>query len=299
MNHQSPKLEELAPEVPGRKEPPVCLSIAGLDPSGGAGVLADVRAFAAFGCFPAAAVTSVTFQNTEGVFGAESQSAESVRRQIDPVFDDFAVGAVKTGMLPDAEVIRSVSNVLRERKVEKLVVDPVVRSTSGFDLIDDRALESLVESLFPVATLVTPNLPEAERIAGFDIKTRSDIVEAGNAMVEKGAPAVLIKGGHIPEKRAPESTGEIRIADREAVDFLFIEGGVVEVRAPFYHTDATHGTGCVLSSSIAACLARGDDLKSAVTKAKMFVNKAIASAPLIGKGHAPINIDRDLLREAD
>lgn len=285
--------EDLKPEPVVRTEPAVCLSIAGLDPSGGAGVLADVRTFAAFGCFPAAAITSVTFQNTEGVFGSVSQSPENVRRQILPVFDDYEVAAVKTGMLPDAGVINAVADIVIDRQVGKLVVDPVVRSTSGFDLIDDAALDSLIENLFPLAALVTPNLPEAERIAGFSIKSVEDISRAAGKMRDLGARNVLIKGGHIPG----EETGEFRIETRKAIDFLFLGEDLLTLEAEYIETDATHGTGCVLSSAIAARLATGSDIENAVRSAKSFVNKAIRSAPLVGKGHSPINIDPRLVPE--
>ncbi|QQS42489.1 MAG: bifunctional hydroxymethylpyrimidine kinase/phosphomethylpyrimidine kinase [Acidobacteriota bacterium] len=285
--------KDLKPVTVLRTEPAVCLSIAGLDPSGGAGILADVRTFAAFGCFPAAAVTSVTFQNTEGVFGSVSQSPECVRRQIVPVFDDYEVAAVKTGMLPDSGVIKAVADVVLDRRVERLVVDPVVRSTSGFDLIDDAALRSLIENLFPIAALVTPNLPEAERIAGFAIESLEDISKAAGKMRDLGAKNVLIKGGHVPG----EETGEFRIETRKAVDFLFLGEDLVKLEAEYIETDATHGTGCVLSSAIAARLATGSELEGAVRSAKLFVNKAIRSAPLVGKGHSPINIDPRLVDE--
>lgn len=293
MQRPKARSEGLRPEPSLRTEPVVCLSIAGLDPSGGAGILADVRTFAAFGCFPAAAVTSVTFQNTEGVFGAVSQSPDTVRSEIEPVFDDLEIAAVKTGMLPDAGVIETVSGILQDRGVKRLVVDPVVRSTSGYDLIDDAALRSLIDALFPLATVVTPNLPEAERISGMKIEGRSAIVEAAGRIRELGARNVLIKGGHIPG----EVGGEFRIEKRKAVDFLFIGEDLTEIDDEFIETDATHGTGCVLSSAIAAGLALGSDLETAVRSAKSFVNKAIRSAPLIGKGHSPINIDPRLVRD--
>ncbi|MCO6512434.1 MAG: bifunctional hydroxymethylpyrimidine kinase/phosphomethylpyrimidine kinase [Aridibacter famidurans] len=283
--------EDLKPVPVVRTESAVCLSVAGLDPSGGAGVLADVRTFAAFGCFPAAAITSVTFQNTEGVFGSVSQSPEIVTRQVLPVFDDYEVAAVKTGMLPDSGVIKAVADVLVERQVERLVVDPVVRSTSGFDLIDDAALKSLIEHLFPLALLVTPNLPEAERITGLTIESVEDISKSAGRMRDLGARNVLIKGGHIPG----EVTGEFRIETRKAVDFLFLGEDPVMLEAEYIETDATHGTGCVLSSAIAARLAAGSDLENAARSAKSFVNKAIRSAPLVGKGHSPINIDPRLV----
>ncbi|HUF05281.1 MAG TPA: bifunctional hydroxymethylpyrimidine kinase/phosphomethylpyrimidine kinase [Aridibacter sp.] len=293
MQRPKAKSEGLRVEPPLRTQPVVCLSIAGLDPSGGAGILADVRTFAAFGCFPAAAVTSVTFQNTQAVFGAVSQSPDTVRHQIEPVFDDYDVAAVKTGMLPDAGVIETVAGIIDERGVERLVVDPVVRSTSGFDLIDDAALRSLIDTLFPFSTVVTPNIPEAERISGMDIEGKDSIIEAARRIRELGARNVLIKGGHIP----CEETEEFRIGVRRAVDFLFIGDDLTEIEDEFIETDATHGTGCVLSSAIAAGLASGSDLKSAVRFAKSFVTNAIRSAPLIGKGHSPINIDSDLVRD--
>src|SRR3954471_13107650 len=142
----------------------VCLTIAGLDPSGGAGVVADVKTFTAFGCFAAAAVTSVTFQNTVGVYGAAHESAETVRLQIEAVFVDLPVAAVKTGMLPTEEIIRTVAELLFDNDVKNLIVVPVVRSTSGYDLIDDQALKALREQLFPIARIIPPNIPEAERI---------------------------------------------------------------------------------------------------------------------------------------
>src|SRR5687767_9539602 len=173
-------------------KPPVCLTIAGLDPSGGAGIIADIKTFSAFGCFAAAAVASITFQNTIGVFGSEHQSAEGLRRQIAPVVEDYNVAAVKTGMLPTREVIDEVAKIVRELPGVKLVVDPVVRSTSGFDLIDDAALRSLIEFLFPLADLVTPNLPEAERITGLTIRSEDDVRAAAKRMQTMGARAVLI-----------------------------------------------------------------------------------------------------------
>ena len=265
-----------------RTSPTVCLSVAGLDPSGGAGVLADVRTMAAFGCYPAAVVTSVTFQNTQGVFGAESQSAASVSGQMDPIFDDLEVAAVKTGMLPEADVIEAVARVLRERGIENIVVDPVVRSTSGFDLIDDTALRALVERLFPIARVVTPNLPEAERITGKSISDEAGIREAAFVIADMGARNVLIKGGH--------STTAVKDGLRVARDFLLLDGTETTLEGPWYDTTATHGTGCALSSAIAACLALGYGLDESVNLAKKFVSEAIRTAPLVGRGSSPINL---------
>src|SRR5437763_3601523 len=144
--------------------PPVVLTVAGLDPSGGAGVIADAKTFTAFGCFAVAAVTSLTFQHTSGVYGAAHQSAEAVRAQVLPIVEDFGVACAKTGMLPTREIIEEVARLFRETNLPAPVIDPVVRSTSGYDLIDDEALRSLMRELFPLARIVTPNIPEAERI---------------------------------------------------------------------------------------------------------------------------------------
>ncbi len=283
MDRQAGEMKNSFGSDSERTNPPVCLSIAGLDPSGGAGILADVRTFSRFGCYATAVVTSVTFQNTKGVFGAEPQSAESVGRQLGPVFDDLNVRSVKTGMLPDAAVIIAVKEVLVEQEAKNIVVDPVVRSTSGFDLIDDDALRALIEHLFTLASLVTPNLPEAERIVSMPVRNEADVRRAADAMMKMGARNVLIKGGHSDFQRDD--------GDRTARDFLFTESGEVVFESPFVETTATHGTGCALSSAIAACLANGHDLETSVSLAKEFVTEAIKTAPLVGGGNSPINLD--------
>ncbi|MEZ5344407.1 MAG: bifunctional hydroxymethylpyrimidine kinase/phosphomethylpyrimidine kinase [Pyrinomonadaceae bacterium] len=259
---------------------PVCLTIAGLDPSGGAGITADIKTFTAFGCFAAAAVSSVTFQNTQGVFGAEHQTGSSVRSQVVPIIDDYAVAAMKTGMLPTAEVIDETASILIEYKLKNIVVDPVVRSTSGFDLISDEALEILVKRLFPISSVVTPNIPEAERITRKSIETERDIDRAAEIISALGAKSVLIKGGHF-------GTGDM------ARDFLFTGGKRLVFEDEFIDTKATHGTGCTLAAAITANLALGNDLAESVKIAKTFVNKAIRSAPNLGKGNSPIGINFD------
>lgn len=258
---------------------PICLSIAGLDPSGGAGIIADVKTIFAFGCFPAAAASSITFQNTQGVYGAVSQTAETVRAQLEPIFADFTVNAVKTGMLPTREVIEESARLIKANDVLHLVVDPVVRSTSGFDLIDDNALRSLIEMLFPLASVITPNIPEAERIAGVALESEEDIHAAAGIMVEMGARNVLIKGGHLV-------FGDGKIAK----DYLFTDEGFQVFEGEFHETGSTHGTGCTLSAAIAANLALGCGLAEAIKISKDFVNEAIRTAPNIGKGHSPINV---------
>ena len=253
---------------------PVALTVAGFDPSGGAGVVADVKTFTAFGCFAAAVVTSLTYQNTTGVYGATHQTAEAVRAQLMPVVEDFQVAGVKTGMLPTREVIREVARAFRETELPAPVVDPVVRSTSGHDLIDDEALAALREELLPLARLLTPNLTEAERLTGMSVRDEREMREAARLLRGMGARAVLVKGGHL---------------EGDALDLLDDEGRVSLFRAPRIRTTATHGTGCTLSAAIAACLARGMSLEESVGSAKRFVTEAVRRAPGLGRGHGPVN----------
>ena len=260
----------------------VCMTIAGLDPSGGAGIIADIKTFTAFGCFAASAISSITFQNTTGVFGAIHQTADAVRRQVEPVIADLEISAIKTGMLPTREIIEETARLIDENKLKNFVADPVVRSTSGFDLIDEEALKSLIEKLFPLSAIVTPNLPEAERIADLKIRNEKDIEKAARIMQDFGAKTVLIKGGHLFES---ERGKKVRIAR----DYLFVGSDLRVFEAEFIETNATHGTGCTLAAAIAANLALGKSLVEAVGTAKRFVTEAIRSAPHLGKGHSAIN----------
>ena len=259
---------------------PVALTIAGFDPSGGAGIIADIKTFTAFDCFAVAAITSLTFQNTMGVFGAAHQTAETVRAQVLPVIEEFRIASAKTGMLPTCEIIRKVARLFRETELPAPVVDPVIRSTSGYNLIDDDALSALIAELMPLARLITPNIPEAERITGLAIEDEDGMRRAARALREMGARAVLVKGGHL---RKIADCG-LRIADCEsrevenaasAVDVLDDEGRVMVFRGEWIETTSTHGTGCTLSAAIAACLGRGLDLETSVETAKRFVADAI------------------------
>ncbi|HKR02406.1 MAG TPA: bifunctional hydroxymethylpyrimidine kinase/phosphomethylpyrimidine kinase [Pyrinomonadaceae bacterium] len=275
------------------KAPPVALTIAGFDPSGGAGVIADVKTFTAFDCFATAAVTSLTFQNTTGVFGAVHQTAEAVRAQVLPVTEDFTVACAKTGMLPTREVIAEVARLFRETSLPAPVVDPVVRSTSGYDLIDDEALHALVQELMPLAQVLTPNIPEAERITGLRIEDEEGMARAARAMREMGARAVLVKGGHLKNADCGlriAGKGEPEVGNApNALDLLDMEGRVTLFRGEWIETTSTHGTGCTLSAAIAACLGHGLILEKAIETAKRFVASAIRHAPGLGHGHGPIN----------
>ncbi|HQR38791.1 MAG TPA: bifunctional hydroxymethylpyrimidine kinase/phosphomethylpyrimidine kinase [Blastocatellia bacterium] len=252
------------------------LVIAGYDPSGGAGVLADIKTLAAFGCYGAAAVTSLTYQNTTGVFGASDASGHVLESQLRPIVDDFTIAAVKTGMLPHADAINTAATVISDLGNVPVVVDPVVRSTSGYDLISDDALAALVTGLFPRATVVTPNVVEAERIVGFPVQSAADMERAARRLVELGAHAALVTGGHLD-------------LDGLAVDVLFDGNGMHTFSDRRVDSTSTHGTGCTLASAIAAGLALDRPLPVAVAAAKTYVTTAIRSAPGLGAGHGPLD----------
>ena len=258
---------------------PVVLSIAGLDPSGGAGLVADIKTIAALGCFPAAALTSITYQNTTGVFGAEHQSAETLRAQVEPIVQDLTVAAAKTGMLPTAEIVAEVARLFAEENLPAPVVDPVVVATSGDVLIDDEAFEILKTKLFPLARLVTPNIPEAEKLAGLSIKSEPDMRHAAEAIQSIGARAVLVKGGH-------------RSVGGQALDILLDENGIfTEFQTDYIEIGDVHGSGCTLSAAIAASLAKGLPLEDSIAAAKKYVTdaiRALKTAPRIGHGAKPL-----------
>ena len=261
-----------------KQAPPVALTIAGLDPSGGAGVLADVRTFAAFGCYPTAVITSLTYQNTTRVFGASHQSGEVVRQQILPIIEDFVVAGVKTGMLPTSEVIAAVARALSETELPSPVVDPVMQATSGDSLIDDTAVETLVRELFPLARVVTPNIPEAERLTGLNIRDVSAMEKAANVIRHSGVRAVLIKGGHFQEP------------DQPAIDVLNDEGKITRFEERRVSGVEIHGSGCTLSAAIAAGLAIGKELEAAVRDAKSFVTELIRNSVKVGHGAMPLYV---------
>jgi hydroxymethylpyrimidine kinase/phosphomethylpyrimidine kinase len=252
---------------------PVVLTIAGIDPSGGAGIVADIKTIAAFGCFPAAAITSITFQNAQRVFGAEHQSAATLRAQVEPIVLDARVAAAKTGMLPTAEIVAEVVRLFREEDLPAPVVDPVMISTSGHDLIGEEAFELVKTELLTVARLVTPNIPEAERLAGFMIRSEDDMRRAAEVIKRLGAPAVLVKGGHRLEPLADRADIPI-----EAVDILIDDAGAfTEFRESYLEVGEVHGSGCTLSAAIAANLALGLPLTDSIASAKHYLTDRIRS----------------------
>lgn len=254
---------------------PAALTIAGSDSSGGAGIQADLRTFAALEVYGASAITAVTSQNTLGVRGVEVLPARFVASQIDAVLDDVPIGAIKTGMLASAAVAEAVVVELTKCNVP-IIVDPVMVAKSGALLLDDDAVAIVGSRLLPLATLVTPNLAEAERLVGFPVRTVDEQERAARLLVDRGAKAALVKGGH---------------SQGDPVDVLFIGETLTlkKLTSPRIDTQHTHGTGCTYSAAIAAFLARGFSLVDAVTKAHAYVATAIAQAPGIGRGHGPLH----------
>ena len=236
---------------------PVALTIAGFDPSGGAGVLADVRTFAVFGVSAVAAVTSLTFQNDREFFGAVHQPAATVRSQVDSLTARYSIACAKTGMLPTAEVVREVAQLFRDEKLPAPVVDPVLMSSSGKRLMEDAAVSVLTNELFPICRVVTPNIPEAETLTGMQITSEAQMREAAAQIRNSGARAVLVKGGHL--------SGDL------SIDVLDDDGEITVFRGERIRGTGLHGSGCILSAAIAAGLGKGMTLESAVEDAKDFV----------------------------
>ncbi|HEX7792451.1 MAG TPA: bifunctional hydroxymethylpyrimidine kinase/phosphomethylpyrimidine kinase [Afipia sp.] len=257
---------------------PIALTIAGSDSSGGAGIQADLKTFAARGVYGASVITALTAQNTQGVTGIHDVPADFITAQIDAVFSDLAVKAVKIGMVASHEAIEAIAAGLIRWSPKHVVLDPVMVATSGDKLLSLDAVDALRTKLFPRANLITPNLPEAAALLGEAIaESEADIERQGRQLLAMGCPAVLIKGGH---GHGPEST-----------DYLIDKTSVVRLAAPRIATSNTHGTGCSLSSAIAAELAKGQSLEAAVRAAKAYVSAAIAASDRldVGHGHGPIH----------
>jgi hydroxymethylpyrimidine/phosphomethylpyrimidine kinase len=262
---------------------PIILTIAGFDPSGGAGIIADLKTFTAFGCMPTAAITSLTFQNTLGIQGARHQTAETVREQVMAIMAESPIAAVKTGMLPTAEIVREVARLFREEELPAPVVDPVLRSTSGYELMEADAIEVVLAELIPLARVITPNIPEAETLTGLCIKDEEGMRAAAGRLREMGARAVLIKGGHLKQRSeagGQKAEGRRQKAEKagtalQAIDVLDDGGRVTVFPGEWIDSPPVRGTGCMLSAAIAACLGKGMELEEAVRVAKSFVSDAI------------------------
>ncbi|MDB9425851.1 bifunctional hydroxymethylpyrimidine kinase/phosphomethylpyrimidine kinase [Microcystis aeruginosa CS-564/01] len=253
----------------------IALTIAGSDSGGGAGIQADLKTFAFHRVHGTSALTCVTAQNTLGVERVESLSPEMVTAQIDAVVRDFGVSAVKTGMLFSSEIIEAVAEAIERWRLISLVVDPVMVSRVGAKLIDDRAVDSLFDSLIPLASIVTPNRYEAQLLSGIEINDFETMKAAAEIIFQKSATPVLVKGGGMK--------GRLR-----GVDICFDGQEWETFKTRNVETDNTHGTGCTLSAAIAANLALGDDLKIAVKKAKDYITNALEHSLAIGQGTGPV-----------
>jgi hydroxymethylpyrimidine/phosphomethylpyrimidine kinase len=252
---------------------PQILTIAGSDSGGGAGIQADIKAIQANGGFALSVITSITAQNTKAVLAAEDLSVALIEQQIDAVFDDFEIAAVKTGMLSSSAIVEAVARALAARKIEKLVVDPVMISKSGYPLLREEAIETVRERLLPLALLVTPNRHEAELLGGIKVTGEKDAREAGLRILETGCRAVLIKGGHLDETHS--------------TDYLVTARGMLPYPGERIDTKNTHGTGCTYSAALATWLGRGLELEEAVARSKRYVTGAIRHSLGIGHGNGP------------
>jgi hydroxymethylpyrimidine/phosphomethylpyrimidine kinase len=257
------------------KRLPCALSIAGSDPSGGAGIQADLKTFTALRVYGMTVITAVTAQNTLGVTGVYPLTPEQVAAQIDAVLSDIGTDAAKTGMLFDVPIIDVVVAAVKRYQIKHLVVDPVMIAKGGHPLLRSEAEMAMRERLLPCAAVITPNLPEAEALTGLTIHTRDDMVRAAKSLVAMGAGAVVVKGGHLEGEPAD--------------DLLLVDGTVEWLHADRIPTRHTHGTGCTFSAAITAGLAHGLPLREAVWQAKRFITLAIQRAPGLGAGHGPTN----------
>jgi hydroxymethylpyrimidine/phosphomethylpyrimidine kinase len=254
------------------------LSIAGSDSGGGAGIQADLKTFSALGCFGMTAITAITAQNTQGVRAIHGVPPEILKAQIEAVAEDIGVDAVKIGMLHSPEVVHVVAQAIRQYGLKKVVLDPVMVATSGDRLMADETVQVLVKELFPLATVITPNLDEAELLLGHRIAGIEALEPAARQLLALGANAVLLKGGHLQGS--------------EVVDVLLRPGqAALRMASPRIESRNVHGTGCTLSSAIAAYLALGQDLPQAVTQARAYILRAIAAGADVhtGHGHGPLN----------
>ena len=250
------------------------LTIAGSDSGAGAGIQADLKTFAAHGVYGTSAITAITAQNTIGVTAVLAVNVKLVGAQIDAIIADIGAHAVKTGMLANAAIIDLVANKIRQHRLKNIVVDPVMVATSGDLLIEKSAVAALRSKLVPLAGVVTPNIPEAEVLTGMKLRSADEIREAAKRIVQMGAKTVLIKGGHL---KGP------------AMDIFYDGKNFTALKAPRIRTKNTHGTGCTLSAAIAANLAKGQQIETAVTNAKRYITDALRHSYRIGAGHSPVH----------
>jgi len=250
------------------------LTIAGSDSGAGAGIQADLKTFAALGVYGTTALTAITAQNTVGVTQVLALSPKLVGAQIDAIIDDIGAHALKTGMLANAAIIDMVAKKIREHRLKNIVVDPVMVATSGDLLIQKNAVAALRTKLIPLATVVTPNIAEAEELTGMKLRSSEEMREAARLISNMGAEIVIIKGGHL---KGP------------AMDLFYDGRKFTSLNAPRIRTKNTHGTGCTFSAAIAAYLAKGEKIDSAVALAKKFITRAIQLSFSIGAGHSPVN----------
>ena len=257
---------------------PRVLSIAGSDSGGGAGIQADLKTMSALGCYGMTAITALTAQNTTGVRSIHAVPLSMLDDQIDAVLEDIGADAVKIGMLHSAETVRAVAAAIDRHHLQRVVLDPVMIATSGAVLIDEEAISVIVHELFPKATVITPNLDEAGLLVRRKLQSESEMEVAARQLVDMGARAVLVKGGHL--------------AGDSVADLLLVRGGEpVWMRAPRIHTPNTHGTGCTLSSAIASYLALGCSLQDAVHRAREYIHGALEAGATVrtGSGSGPLN----------
>jgi len=255
------------------------LTIAGSDSGGGAGIQADLKTISAMGCYGMSVITALTAQNTKGVTGIHAVPPDFAGKQMEAVFSDIGVDAVKIGMLYSAELIETVAQVLKKYKIDKIVLDPVMVAQSGDKLLQDNAIEAVKIHLMPLSSVVTPNIPEASVLLDCELHDFEDIKKGAKDLSEYGSRSVLIKGGHLE--------------DNDSTDFLYLaeEDRFVILKGERINTINNHGTGCTLSSAIASYMAKGCEIEEAVRKAKTYINEALraGSKYKIGHGHGPVH----------
>jgi hydroxymethylpyrimidine/phosphomethylpyrimidine kinase len=249
------------------------LTIAGSDCSGGAGIQADLKTITVHKMYGMSVITALTAQNTTGVYGIQEASPDFVANQIDCIFNDISPDAVKIGMVSNREIIKIIAEKLIQYKAKNIVVDPVMVATSGSKLISDEAISTLIKELIPLATVITPNIPEAEVLCGFKIKDEKDMVQAAKKISEQLKGAVLVKGGHLVN---------------DAIDLLYENGNIHWFKSERINNPNTHGTGCTLSSAIACNLADGKTLAESIENAKAYLTGALRAGLDIGKGSGPL-----------